>query len=305
MIVPDTTFHVNICELIIQNTAFQINRNRYSQIAAEVNRALDQRLEQAEGDAEAEEPTVGVVQSLATQAPTRSAELDEAQRSATKAAEELRKATEQLQRMRTEAEKLRKENEDINAKKAQEALLANQQSQQQQQAIAQHAAQLAQLQQGAALAAEKKRLDDEAARVEHVRIADIVINPVDLPDPTDLDLEDLKVLAAAHSLMEKVKQHYATVDITYEDTSLSHELLAKILGPLYTALYCDSNGNPIQVPQRIPKKILGVLGIALAKATAKLAKEAADDLKSVDEDIEDRFAAIIDTTMSRDKQKPY
>ena len=302
-------------EELLYEDAHEARNTSREEIAAEVNRLLGLRLEQAEGDSE---PAATAQDSSASPAqPTapKNTELDEALRAANKATEELRKATEQLDQLRAEAERLKKENEEMNAKKAQEVAagdqLAAQRIQQQQ-----HVALTKQEEEAAAAAtaaATQATTEEARLQAEYVawltkeaqRVEEINVNPIELPDVDEPPEEMLPVLAQAQNLAQLAALQPKDFLVTWGDLALPMEALELLLGPIFSKLYRDEKGAAVQVPQHVPRKTMGLLGIALSHLAKRLKGLDTCILEAARQKASDSFTAATSASLASGKAKPY
>ena len=132
----------------------------------------------------------------------------------------------------------------------------------------------------------------------------MVLDIKDLPQADELGSEKLALLAKTHALLQRVSLHAAEVAITFDDTYLTPDLMTALLGPLYTRLYCNDKGVVMMVPQRLPPRVIRLLGAALSKLSTRLAKAATEAQVDVDQVADNAFSAIINCTTDA-RRKPY
>ena len=145
--------------------------------------------------------------------------------------------------------------------------------------------------------------EQAAWKKECERVANVPMNPKELPEVDGISDDDLLKLAKTHSLLQRYALHHAEVSLTFQDTGLTADLLHALLGPIYLRVYGDGNGGLRQVPQRMPTRILNLLAIALAKLSSKIAKINASQLQAAEGAADEEFTAILEATDNR--TQPY
>ena len=125
----------------------------------------------------------------------------------------------------------------------------------------------------------------------------------DLPAEVDLSTEALELLARTQAVLHRVSLHNSEVRIAFDDTCLTTDILAALLGPIYKDLYGDEARGLREVPQRLPPRVLRLIGTALAKSTTRLAKAVETSKRDIEKEADNVFSAIISGSDVR--QKPY
>ena len=82
--------------------------------------------------------------------------------------------------------------------------------------------------------------------------------------------------------------------VTFDDTCLTTDLMTALLGPIYKDLYFDDEARTVrQVPQRLPPRVLRLLGTALAKSSTRLAKVVEEARVDIEKEADNVFSAMI------------
>ena len=153
-------------------------------------------------------------------------------------------------------------------------------------------------------AAKKKECEaDDLWAKECQRVDALNIDIKDLPAEVDLSTEALELLARTQAVLHRVSLHNSEVRITFDDTCLTTDILAALLGPIYKDLYGDEARGLREVPQRLPPRVLRLIGTALAKSTTRLAKAVETSKRDIEKEADNVFSAIISGSDVR--QKPY
>ena len=104
----------------------------------------------------------------------------------------------------------------------------------------------------------------------------------------------------AYSVLQKCTLHSGLVQPTFNDLSLTVDVLETLLGEAYTRLYRDDTGKQRQVPGgRIAKRAQGFLFIALQELSSKIAALNENYQKSIEQIAGDAFTAIVDGNQPR------
>ena len=100
-------------------------------------------------------------------------------------------------------------------------------------------------------------------------------------------------------------QHSKDYLVTWQQLGLHTEALELLLGPLFAKLYRQEDGSLIPVPHHVPRKAMGLVGIALSHLATRLKGLEHDILDKAVENATASFAAATAASLPVTKSQPY